>query len=340
LRFDADRVMACVSKMSLSRALWSTLSVLVLAPGFGVGCASRAARQDAGTASPQTADAHAFEQLDSSPAQQPDIQDSAVDTQPLGCQSTRPIRCGERVTHDTRVEGQADALRGYGCTQRALTGRETIYAFRTREACRVSARLDALQSDLDLFALDDCDPSSCKQASSTPRDLQIGEQLVFDAAASSTHVLVVDGYAGSAGTYDLVVDCLCGAASASFEDGPWRLEVDRRWQGDPARIGAPSMELMEGDYAPVTGVAAHAIVVSKRLREVSIGTAPWRGTIAQGSPGSLRYELSTGTFAGGRWIVWNTARGLEAELTLYGSGVPIVSSERGRLVRAPVEQQP
>jgi hypothetical protein len=60
-------------------------------------------------------------------------------------------------------------------------------------------------------------------------------------------------------------------------------------------------------------------------------------------PGSIRgakvmngeeyklYELDEGTFAGGRFIVWIIDNSFEAELTIYGSGVPIVKSERGYL---------
>jgi hypothetical protein len=47
----------------------------------------------------------------------------------------------------------------------------------------------------------------------------------------------------------------------------------------------------------------------------------------------LRYELTEGAFAGGRFVIGSVASGLEAELTLYGSGVPIASSERGALAK-------
>jgi hypothetical protein len=41
------------------------------------------------------------------------------------------------------------------------------------------------------------------------------------------------------------------------------------------------------------------------------------------------YELTGGTMAGGRFVI----SGGRAELTIYGSGVPIVESERGTLVQ-------
>jgi len=41
-----------------------------------------------------------------------------------------------------------------------------------------------------------------------------------------------------------------------------------------------------------------------------------------------RFEITEGAFAGGRFVM----RGEDAELTLFGSGVPILWSARGKLV--------
>jgi hypothetical protein len=53
------------------------------------------------------------------------------------------------------------------------------------------------------------------------------------------------------------------------------------------------------------------------------------GTEVSSSADERRFTLGDGAFAGGRFVV----RGDRAEVTLYGSGVPIVSSELGTLVR-------
>jgi hypothetical protein len=47
----------------------------------------------------------------------------------------------------------------------------------------------------------------------------------------------------------------------------------------------------------------------------------------------LLYNLNEGTFAGGRFVVWSGKNGLQGELTIYGSGVYIISSERGSISR-------
>ena len=41
-----------------------------------------------------------------------------------------------------------------------------------------------------------------------------------------------------------------------------------------------------------------------------------------------RFDLTEGALAGGRFVL----RGEDAELTLFGSGVPLLSSERGKLI--------
>lgn len=46
-------------------------------------------------------------------------------------------------------------------------------------------------------------------------------------------------------------------------------------------------------------------------------------------PGERRFDLQKGVFAGGRFVL----RGDDAEVTMYGSGVPILSSERGKLIK-------
>ena len=76
------------------------------------------------------------------------------------------------------------------------------------------------------------------------------------------------------------------------------------------------------------------VSVSLQGAAVVIGADPLVGQRESASGTQLSYALAQGTFAGGRFVVWATEAGLQGELTLYGSGRPIVRSERGALVRA------
>ncbi|MBN1612641.1 MAG: hypothetical protein JW940_38810 [Polyangiaceae bacterium] len=141
------------------------------------------------------------------------------------CEVALPLRCGDRLAHSTIVQGRPNQWYGYACTQRWESGRETIYAFVTEEDCQVEIRLVDLTEDLDLIMIKDCDPSPCgacqadsatmsnaDECSSVPLDLQAHfvEKVNFDTLAGQAHVVVVDGYDYSEGTYTLEVDCVCG----------------------------------------------------------------------------------------------------------------------------------
>lgn len=308
----------------MSRVTAGVAWVALLLPA---GCASKATmKMDASQGAPK---------LDAALA---DAAAPGADASPAGdagsaCGAMK-LRCGDRLQGSTPSHGE-NRLSLYACTARAESGPEQVYAFEPEQDCRVSARLGALAVDLDLFVLDRCDAQSCTQRSSTPLDLQDGERIVFDAPAGRSQVVVVDGYDESFGSYSLAVDCLCGEAAKGFSDGSFRLRVNRRWNHDLTGVSLPTTPLAEDDYVPVDDGVSYALVVSEGWQRVTVepdGQPPFMGKLIAGSAGALQYELDGGTFAGGRVSIWAATAGLEAELTLYGSGVPIVSSERGGLL--------
>ncbi len=135
---------------------------------------------------------------------------SSNETQSVSsCSNPIRLECGDRLNHDTAVNGQADMLSAYGCTARAESGRETIYSFVTLQRCEVEVRLSELTVDLDLFSVEDCGPFSEGECSSTPLDIQDGEQIAFSTLAGVPRYVVVDGYSAAEGTYAIAVDCLC-----------------------------------------------------------------------------------------------------------------------------------
>lgn len=126
--------------------------------------------------------------------------------------------------------------------------------------------------------------------------------------------------------------CQCGASQTTLlTDGSWQLQVQRVLR-DPAAVQLPSQVLTEADYVPSTEGTTHAVVISMQGQRVSIGDAPWSGARSAGDDQPITFELADGTPAGGRFSIWEAAEGLQAELTIYGSGRPIVLSERGALV--------
>jgi hypothetical protein len=132
---------------------------------------------------------------------------------------------------------------------------------------------------------------------------------------------------------------LAGCESApAIEDGTWDLRIDR--QGDSEDAEDTFGFLPETSYHPVEDGPTYRVAVSEEGTRVSFGggrttyDAVVSGKQTSTADGRLTYDL-TGLFAGGRFVVWKNAEGLQGEFTIYGSGRPIISSERGRLVRAP-----
>lgn len=124
----------------------------------------------------------------------------------------------------------------------------------------------------------------------------------------------------------MVLLVACGEREPSGIEGAWTLHVDRAWTA-PDGVTSPTVALDEGDYHAVTG-PDYAVVIT--ATGVTVGDVPMVG--ARGADVGVRahFDLDGGTFAGGRFQVWDDG-GLQAELTLFGSGVPIASSERGSL---------
>ncbi len=261
--------------------------------------------------------------------------DEALDGTDLpSCHGSVPLRCGDRLDGNTSSPGARDEWFGYSCSQRLENGPEVVFAFRTDGTCQVALRLTHLAVDLNLYVLDACDIYPCVANSTWPLDIQDIESVAFQQEAGQTRFVSVDGYDDASGTFALEADCLCGTGAAPFGDGPWRLQVDRRRNHAASGGQFPDDPLDEKDYEPVQDGPTYAVTVSQDWRSVTIGSEPLLGTSIPDPTGALRYDLSTGTFAGGRFRVWVGETGLQAERTLYGSGVPIVISERGPLLPA------
>ena len=139
---------------------------------------------------------------------------------------------------------------------------------------------------------------------------------------------------------------LSATPPALIEDGAWDLRVDRVWDSRSKNVSSPSDALADSDlladsdFRPVSGGPTYRVVVSEHGSRVAIDESsvlkhPLEGERAYATADQLVFDLSEGTFAGGRFVVWPAEDGLQGELTFYGSGVPIVKSERGVLVPVP-----
>jgi hypothetical protein len=107
------------------------------------------------------------------------------------------------------------------------------------------------------------------------------------------------------------------------------MEVDR--VTDFSNVRFPTDEIDENKYVAFTGDKRYYISFAVDGKTISINAGQITGLRKEASSDEVFYELNEGLFAGGRFVVRLENELLDAELTIYGSGVPIVSSERGSL---------
>lgn len=105
---------------------------------------------------------------------------------------------------------------------------------------------------------------------------------------------------------------------------------DREWQHTGS--ANTSSELQEVDYTALLGPTWRAKFSSDAMSldlTPTAGGDTVHGTRKAAPTGRAWFDLTL--FAGGRFVVQVGASDLQAELTQYGSGQPIVSSTRGLL---------
>ena len=126
-----------------------------------------------------------------------------VDAASNSCENPLPLRCGDRLNHNTLVQGRPNVWNGYGSTERWMSGPEAIYFLEPPAGCQAVVQLKNHSADLVLFMLSRCDSFS-------PPSAPAADQPTF---------VVVDGYNGDWGTYTLQVDCTCNP-DAGTSDAP------------------------------------------------------------------------------------------------------------------------
>ncbi len=93
----------------------------------------------------------------------------------------------------------------------------------------------------------------------------------------------------------------------------------------------PADGLDESNYTASDEDIRYEVTFPDDGKSVSILPGPVTGELKNDGKTSKYYELDFGLAAGGRFVIWMDDKDFEAELTVYGSGIPIIKSERGKL---------
>lgn len=109
------------------------------------------------------------------------------------------------------------------------------------------------------------------------------------------------------------------------------LRVDRIWDRTE-QPHLPDDDLPDTSYRSLgdepSFVKQWEVTVDGDQLVMTSGNQRLRGRETSNVFNERRFEITDGAVAGGRFVM----RGTDAEITLFGSGVPVVSSERGKLI--------
>lgn len=86
----------------------------------------------------------------------------------------------------------------------------------------------------------------------------------------------------------------------------------------------------DSSYRPIDSIAPRDIRFSTQFDTVYIDTNEY-GVKSAIETDWIQFDLTSSWGVYGRFVIWNNSMPLRAELTRYGSGVPIINSERGIL---------
>jgi hypothetical protein len=92
----------------------------------------------------------------------------------------------------------------------------------------------------------------------------------------------------------------------------------------------PLDSLVETNYIPADKVVEYQISFSDDAKTAIIDSSFMGIKVIDGEKSKF-YQITQGLYAGGRFIIWVDNKEFQAEFTVYGSGIPILKSERGKL---------
>ena len=93
----------------------------------------------------------------------------------------------------------------------------------------------------------------------------------------------------------------------------------------------PHDSLAESNYTHTNEGPFFDITFPGNGQTITINPGPVNGDKIRETNGSRYYDITGGLSGGGRFIIWIENNNFHAEYTIYGSGVPIIKSHRGKL---------
>ncbi|MEE2830521.1 MAG: putative metal-binding motif-containing protein [Myxococcota bacterium] len=191
----------------------------------------------------------------------------------------------ETPTSGNTTSGNSN-ISSYACSSWNASGPELVYAFTAAEPGEITAALSALPAgqDLDLYILNNdgngIDPNNC---------LSYGNNTTtWTVATGDEYFIVVDGYNGASGTFDL--DLTCPTAPEPFEDESYCLDWNTANITEPSQL--PGLLANFGVSIQDFPILVSPTTVDVNSGELSmIGASAVQGTCEQNVAAST-YDLT------------------------------------------------
>lgn len=97
------------------------------------------------------------------------------------------------------------------------------------------------------------------------------------------------------------------------------------------KIDFPDSPIPAEQYSPVKKESKISVRLSDDGNNVELPNIKASGKLTKATPEKRIYHLDKGLFAGGQITIEKTKTGLIASYTVFGFGVPVIHSERGKL---------
>ena len=132
--------------------------------------------------------------------------------------------------------------------------------------------------------------------------------------------------------FSMAAMCADGSADGLITDGNYVFTVTHFADHPPVppAVHFPYDTIADSSYKPTDSITSHTIRFSSRFDTVYIDTNTY-GVKSSTAAARIQYDLISSLGVCGRFVIWENSVPLQAELTRYGFGVPIINSEKGIL---------
>jgi len=149
------------------------------------------------------------------------------------CEDPILVACGTTINGNTAFG--VNNFNSYDCFTDDHSGPELVYQVTTTQMGDLQVNIDNVTGnnnpDLDIFILTDCNDTDCLASGVSTGN---SDQATYQNAPAGTYTIIIDGYQGSVGAFDLTVNCIGDPLEDGTCDAPITIECGQTLGGNTA----------------------------------------------------------------------------------------------------------